>query len=43
MNIILGCFNEEVGGEKILKPTIWKESLHQDSNDNGVRIINFAT
>jgi len=23
--------------------TIWNESLHQDSNDNGVRIVNFAT
>jgi hypothetical protein len=27
----------------IFKPTIGNESLHQDSNDNGVRIVNFAT
>ena len=29
--------------ENIFKPTIGNESLHQDSNDNGVRIVNFAT
>jgi hypothetical protein len=32
-----------VGRENIFKPTIGNESLHQDSNDNGVRIANFAT
>ena len=30
-------------GENILKLTIGNESLHQVSNDNGVRIVNFAT
>jgi len=29
--------------ENIFKPTIGQESLHQDSNDNGVRLVNFAT
>jgi len=29
--------------EIIFKPTIGLESLHQDSNDNGVRLVNFAT
>jgi hypothetical protein len=29
--------------EDIFKPTIGNESLHQDSNDNGVRVVNFAT
>jgi hypothetical protein len=43
MKILLGDFNAKVGRENIFKPTIGNESLHQDSNDNGVRIINFAT
>jgi len=29
-------------GENIFKPTTRNESLHQDRNDNGVRIVNFA-
>ena len=29
--------------QNIFKPTFGNESLHQDTNDNGVRIINFAT
>ena len=43
MKILLGDFNAKVGRENIFKPTIGNESLHQDSNDNGVRIVNFAT
>src|SRR5215469_14657459 len=35
--------SKKVGRENIFKPTIGNESLHQDSNDNGVRIVNFAT
>jgi hypothetical protein len=40
---ILLDFNAKVGREYIFKPTIWNESLHEISNDNGVRVINFAT
>jgi hypothetical protein len=29
--------------ENIFKPTTGDESLHQDNNDNGVRVVNFAT
>ena len=40
---LLGDFNAKLGRENIFKPTIGNESLHQDSNDNGVRLVNFAT
>ena len=43
MKILLGEFNAKVGREIIFKPTIGQERLHQDSNDNGVRLVNFAT
>jgi endonuclease/exonuclease/phosphatase family metal-dependent hydrolase len=43
MKILLGDFNAKVGREDIFKPTIGNESLHEISNDNGVRIVNFAT
>ena len=43
MKILLGDFNAKVGIENIFKPTTGNESLHQDSNDNGVRLVNFAT
>ena len=43
MKIQLGDFNAKVGRENIFKPTIGNDSLHQDSNVNGVRIANFGT
>jgi hypothetical protein len=43
MKILLGDFNANVGRENIFKPTIRNESLHEICNDNGVRIVNFAT
>ena len=43
MNILLGDFNTKVGREYIFKLTIGNENLYQDSKDNGVRIVNFAT
>ena len=42
IKIVLGDYNAKVGRENIFKPTIGKESMHQDSNDNGVRIVNFG-
>jgi hypothetical protein len=42
MKILLD-FNAKVGPENIFKPTTGNESLHKISNDNGVRVVNFAT
>jgi endonuclease/exonuclease/phosphatase family metal-dependent hydrolase len=41
MKILLGDFNAKVG-TGIFRLTTGNESLHQDGNDNGVRIVNFA-
>jgi hypothetical protein len=35
--------NAKVGMEDIFRPTIGNESLHEISNDNGIRVVNFAT
>ena len=43
MKILLGEFNAKVGRENTFKPTIGQKSLHQDSNDSEVRLVNFAT
>jgi endonuclease/exonuclease/phosphatase family metal-dependent hydrolase len=42
MKILLGDFNAKVGREDIFKPIIGNESIHEASNDNGVRVVNFA-
>jgi hypothetical protein len=43
MKILFGDFNAKLGREDIFKPTIGNESLHEDSNANGVRVVSFAT
>jgi hypothetical protein len=43
INILLGDSNAKVCEEDILKLTVGNESLHESSNDNGVRVVNFAT
>jgi hypothetical protein len=43
MEMMLGDFNAKLGREGIFKPTTGNEILHWDSNDNSVRIVNFAT
>jgi len=43
MKILLADFNAKSGREDIFKPTIGNESLHKDSNDNRVIIVNLTT
>jgi hypothetical protein len=43
MEILLGDLIEKLGRENIFNPTIGNENVHYESNDNGVRIVNFAT
>jgi hypothetical protein len=43
MKIQLGDFNAKAGREDIFKLTIGSESLHEISNDNGVRLVNVTT
>ena len=43
MKSLIGDFNAKLGRDDIFKPTVGNESLHQESNDNGVGIVNFTT
>jgi exonuclease III len=43
MKILLGDFNAKIGREDIFKPKIRNANLYEISNDNGVRVVNFAT
>jgi hypothetical protein len=43
MKITLWDFNAKLERLDIFKPTFGNESLHPDSNDNDVRMANFAT
>jgi hypothetical protein len=43
IQFFFGDFNAKIGREDVFKPTIGNESSYEISNDNGVRIENFAT
>lgn len=42
IKVRVGDFNAQVGKEMMFRPTIGKDSLHETSNDNGSKLINFA-
>jgi hypothetical protein len=42
MKVLVGGFNAQVRRDNIFNPTIRNESLLQDRNYNGVRIVNLA-
>jgi hypothetical protein len=43
IKILMGDFIAKVWREDIFKLIIGNESLHEASNDNGIRVVNFAT
>jgi hypothetical protein len=43
VNILLQNFNAKLKEGDILKSAIGNEKLHQESNNNGVRIVKIAT
>jgi hypothetical protein len=43
IKILLGDFNAKIGRKDIFKLIIGNESLHEASNENGVKVVSFAT
>jgi len=42
IKIIMGDLNAQIGQEEINIPVVKKHSLHEKSNDNGIKLMNFA-
>ncbi|XP_058064632.1 uncharacterized protein LOC131214270, partial [Anopheles bellator] len=42
IKIVIGDANAQVGQEDFFRPVIGRESLHPTTNDNGLRLVNFA-
>jgi len=43
MKITLQDFNAQLGKNDVLISKVGKETLHDSSNDNCIRVVNFAT
>jgi hypothetical protein len=41
IKMLLGDFSAKVGREDIFKPANGNESLHEISNDNGLKVVDF--
>lgn len=41
--IIMGDFNSKTDKETIYRPTIGKESLHRETNENGSMLVTFLS
>lgn len=42
IKIVIGDMNAQIGKEEIYRPVIGKHSLHDTSNDNGTKLIDFS-
>lgn len=42
IKMIVGDMNAKVGREEIYRPTIGQHSIHETSNNNGVRLVDYA-
>jgi endonuclease/exonuclease/phosphatase family metal-dependent hydrolase len=42
VKLVMGDANAKVGRKTVHQPTIGKHSLHESTNENGIRLVNFA-
>jgi hypothetical protein len=42
VKLMMGDANAKVGRETVHQPTISKHSLHENTNENGLRLVDFA-